>query len=163
MTRSLPRITAAIVLTAAGALIAISAFALVVARAVISLRPDLAVRPSDLALLNDLVPLTPFITTFAVVNLVAAVALLTGRAWADRLATAIATVATSLGAFAFVLVALGHDPFTAPTAMGSVADGLAIIGAFTAVYVAVVVALAFASEPDSGTRPAGAFSLPAAA
>ncbi|MCP6755993.1 hypothetical protein NL533_30690, partial [Klebsiella pneumoniae] len=49
----------------------------------------------------------------AIAMLVAAVALLTGRPWADRLATATATVSTSIAVVAFVLVALGHDPFSA--------------------------------------------------
>lgn len=162
MTRSLPRIAAALILAASGALIAISAFALVVARAIVTLRPDLVVRPSDLALVDDLVPLTPFITAFAVVNLIAAIALLTGRAWADRLTTAIATITTTLGAAAFVLVALGHDPFVARSSVAAATDGLAIIGSFTAAYAAVIVALAFAGDPDGGPQAVTRGSLPAA-
>src|SRR5262245_24156646 len=163
MTRSLPRITAAIILAATGALIAISAFALVVAKAVVALRPDLPIRPADLALVDDLVPLTPFVTAFAVVNVVVAIALLSGRDWADRVATAMATIATTLGAAAFVFVALGHDPFTARSVADSATDGLAIIGSITAAYVAVVIALAFAGAPAGGTQPAQARSVTAAA
>jgi hypothetical protein len=162
MTRSIPRISAAILLAASGALIAITALALVVAKAVVALRPDLPVRATDLALVDDLVPLTPFVVGFAVANLVVAIALLTGREWADRVATALGTVVTTLGAAAFILVALGHDPFAARSAIGAAADGLAIIGSFTAVYVAVVVALAFAGAPD-GEPQTRLHSLPAAA
>jgi hypothetical protein len=162
MTRSLPRITAATVLAITGGLVAISAFALVVARAVLALHPELAVRPTDLALLDDLVPLTPFISAFAVANVVAGIALLTGRAWADRLATAIATIATSLGSFALVLVALGHGP-AVHDGIDTVAEGLAIIGTFTTAYVAVIVALAFAGAPEAAPRPTVRAGLPAVA
>ena len=154
MTRSFPRIAAAVSLAAVGAVLAISTFALVLARAVV-VAGVAPVRPADVALLDDLVPVTPFIAAYGVVNLVAALALLTGRPWADRLATATATVSTSLGVGAFVLVTLGHDPFTTGSTIAAAADGLAMIGTFVAANVVALVGLAFAGEPaDDRTRAA---------
>ena len=106
MTRSFPRLAAAAVLAAGGAHHR-------------RLRPRHRRRegrhrrrparrrdpPADVALLDDLVALAPFVAAFALADLVAALALAAGRSWADRLATAVATVATSIGAVAFVLVA----------------------------------------------------------
>ena len=163
MSRSIPRLTAAALLAMSGAAIATVAFALVVARMVIAAGiPGVHVQASDVALLDDLVPLTPFVATFAAANLVVALALVFDRPWAERVATAIATVATSLGAVAFVLVALGHDPFSARSSIAAVGDGLGIIAAFIATYGIVIVALALAGEPARHGRTLGR-SLPAAA
>jgi hypothetical protein len=156
MTRSLPRIAAAAVLAAGGALVAITVFGLVVAKFVIA--SGVPISPADAALLDDLIQLAPFMAAFAAASLVAAFALLTGRDWAHRLATAIATVATSIGAFAIVLVVLGHDPFTNRTSMASAADGLGILAFFTGLYAAVLVALSFSATSE---RPAPAHPLAA--
>jgi len=153
MTRSFPRVLAFVMLATVGSVVAISTFALVMARAVVAagLAP---VRAADIALLDDLVPLIPFIAAYGVANLVAALALVTGRPWADRLATAIATISASVGVVAFVLVGLGHDPFSSTSTVSAAADGLGIIGTFVVTNVVAIVALAFAGEPAADrTRP----------
>jgi hypothetical protein len=163
MSRSTPRLAAAAILALSGVAILLVTLGLVAARLVIA-SGDLRVHVSaaDAALIGDLAALSPFITAFAVAGLVSAVALASGRDWGDRLATAVATVATSIGAFALVLVTLGHDPFTDGSRIGASADGLGVIAAFIAVHVAVIAALAVAEAP--ARRPAQhRWSIPGAA
>lgn len=162
MSRSIPRLTAAALLAISGITIAVMAFAIVVAKAVIATGlPGVHIRPSDVALLDDLVPILPFVATYAAVNLVAALALTFGRSWADRIATAVATVAVSFGSFAFVLVALGHDPFSSRSTIAAAGDGLGIIAAAIAFYGAVLVALAIAGDAEEGSPAPERRSLPA--
>ena len=141
MTRSLPRLAAAAVLAIGGSLIAVSALGMVAAK--VALANGFHVRPADAALLDDLVALAPFAAAFAAASLIAALALLSGREWGDRLATAIATIATSIGLFAIALVVLGHDPFTTGDSITAAANGMGILAVFTAIYVTVIVALSF--------------------
>ncbi len=141
MTISFPRLAAATLLFVGGAVVAISAFGIVVARIVIASGVPVAISPADIALLDDVAQLTPFVGAFAVANVVAGIALVGGSAWADRLATSVAAAAVGIGAFAMVLVILGHDPVAA-VASDRALDGLGILGTFVALYGAVIVALA---------------------
>jgi hypothetical protein len=163
MTRSTPRIIAAAILAVSGATVLITALGLAAAKMVIaSGDPRVHVSAADALLLADLVALTPFITAFAVANLASALAIALGREWGDRLGTALATVATSIGVVAFVLVTLGHDPFTDGSRFASSADGLGVIAVVTGLYVAVIVALAVAGTPDRRPAPQR-WSIPGAA
>lgn len=142
MTVSFPRLTAAVLLIVAGGIVALTAFGIVVARIVIATGVRASVTPADVALLDDLVQVVPFVAAFAVANLVAAVGLIVGSPWADRLASTLAAAAVGIGLFAMSLLILGHDPF-ASVQSDRALDGLGIAGAFAATYGTVIVALAF--------------------
>jgi hypothetical protein len=163
MTRSTARSIAAAILAASGVAVLVATLALAAAKLVIaSGDPRVQVSAADAALLGDLVALTPFFTAFAVASLVSALAIALGHEWGDRLGTALATVATSVGTFAFVLVTLGHDPFTDGSRLASSANGLGVIATVTGLYVAVLVALAVAGTPDRRPTPQR-WSIPGAA
>ena len=140
MTISFPRLTAAALLFVGGGIVAISAFGIVVARMVIAAGLPAPVTANDVALLDDLVQVMPFVGAFAVVSLVAAVGLVAGSSWADRLGTTLAAAAVGIGLFGMILLILGHDPF-AMVPSDRALDGLGILGAFTALHGAVIGAL----------------------
>jgi hypothetical protein len=146
MTTSFPRVAAAALLFIGGSVVALAAFGIAVARLLVAAGLPVVVTPADVALLDDLAQLVPFIGAFAVVNFVAAAALVSGSPWADRLATIVSSVAIGVGLFGMTLLILGHDPF-ATTASGRALDGLGIIGGFAFLYCAVIVALAFGGKP----------------
>lgn len=141
MTTSFPRLTAAALLVAGGGIVALSAFGIVVARIVIAAGLRTPATPADVALLDDLVQLMPFVGAFAVANLVAAVGLVVGSSWADRLASTVAAAAVGILLFGMTLLILGHDPF-ASVPSDHALDGIGILGAFASLYGAVIVALA---------------------
>jgi hypothetical protein len=155
VTTSFPRLIAATLLLAGGGIVAISAFALVVARIVIAAGLPVSVSPSDVALVDDLVQLVPFIGAFAVANLVAAVALVAGSAWADRLATIVAAGAVGIALFGMILLVLGHDPLASAPSDHAL-TGLQVLGAFAGLYGAVVVALAFDGKAAVVSNPSQA-------
>lgn len=142
MTISFPRLTAASLLLVGGVIVALSAFGIVVARIVIAAGMPATVTPNDVALLDDLVQLVPFVGAFAVASLVAAIGLVGGSSWADRLATTLAAAAVGIGLFGMILLILGHDPFATVPSDRAI-DGLGIMGAFAALYGVVIVALGF--------------------
>jgi hypothetical protein len=141
MTISFPRLTAAALLLVGGGIVALSVFAIAAARLAIAAGLRVPATPADIALLDDLVQLAPFVGAFAVANLVAAIALVVGSPWADRLASTLAVAAVGIGLFGLILMILGNDPFTTVPS-GRLLDGLGIMGAFTGLYGAVIVALA---------------------
>ncbi len=146
MTISFSRITAAALLLVAGVVVALTAFGIVVARLVVAAGLPPAVTPTDIALLDDLAQLTPFVGAFAVASIVAAVGLASGSPWANRLATIVSAAAVGAGLFGITLLILGHDPFAAVQS-GRAVDGIGIVGAFSLLYGAVVIALAFDGKP----------------
>ncbi len=139
-TVSFPRFAAAALLCVGGAVVAVSALGIVVARIAIAAGVPVAISPADLALLDDVTQLMPFVGAFAVANIVAGIALVSGSSWADRLATTVAAAAAGIGVFDMILVILGHDPFAA-AASDRALDGLGILGTFVALYAGVIVAL----------------------
>ena len=141
MTISFPRFAAAALLFVGGAIVAFSAFGIVVARIAIASGVPVAISPADVALLDDVAQLMPFVGAFAVANVVAAIALVSGSSWADRLATTVSAVAVGIGLFAITLLIVGRDPFDA-VAWNRALDGLGILGTFVALYGAVIAALA---------------------
>lgn len=83
MPSSRSHLFASAVLALGGSLVAVTALAIAVARAVVQAGlPGVVAKPGDVALLGDLFAVLPFIVTFAVANLAAAVGLATGHAWA---------------------------------------------------------------------------------
>jgi hypothetical protein len=143
------RIVAGTLLVAGGFVVAVSALAVVLARLLVG--AGMVVRPADAALLDDIVAILPFVIAFAVANLVAAYGLATGKGWAEGLAVGSAVVAVTVGALGLLLVIVGRDPFAPVGSPGSGADGIGILGAFTIVYLAVIVALRVARAPRSIT------------
>ena len=141
MTISFPRLTAATLLLVGGSIVALSAFAILVARFAIAVGMRTPATTAELALLDDLIAVAPFVGAFGVASLVAAIALLVGSPWADRLATTLAAAAVVLGLFGVTLLLLGNDPFAAVPSDRAL-DGIGIMGAFAGLYGAVIVALA---------------------
>ncbi len=146
MTISFSRLTAAALLLLAGVIVALTAFGIVVARVVVAAGLPPVVTPADVALLDDLAQLAPFVGAFAVASIVAAVGLVSGSSWADRIATIVSAAAVGAGLFGIALLILGHDPFAAVQS-GRALDGVGIFGAFSLLYGAVIVALAFDAKP----------------
>jgi hypothetical protein len=146
MTTSYSRVAAAALLLVAGVIVALSALGIVVARLAVAAGLPRAVTPADVALLDDLAQLAPFVGAFAVTNIVAAVALVSGSPWADRLATIVSAAAVGAGLFGITLLILGHDPFAAAQT-GQALDGVGILGTFSVLFGAVIVALAFDGKP----------------
>ncbi len=140
------RIVAGVLLTTGGFVVAVSALAIVMARLLVA--GGMVVNASDAALLEDLTALLPFIVAFALANVVAALGLLGGRAWADNAAIGSAAVAVAIGTVGLLLVVVGRDPFgpSASTA-GPTADGIEMLAGFTLLYLAVIVSLVAARAP----------------
>ena len=152
MTSSFPRFLAGLILVAGGALTGLTAFGIVVARWAIDLK-DIAISASDAALLDDMVALTPFVGAFGLVAVIAGFALLIDHPKADVAALAVAGSATAVGLAGLALLVLGNDPFAAvPSDQGL--EGLQIVGTFTAIFAAVVVAVVVARA--AGGRPSNA-------
>ena len=140
------RVVAGVLLTTGGLLVAVSALAIVLARILVA--GGMVVRPGDAALLEDLTALLPFIVGFALANVVAALGLFGGRAWADNAAIGSAAIAVAIGTVGLLLVVVGRDPFgPAASAAGPSADGIEMLAGFTLLYLAVIVSLVAARAP----------------
>lgn len=134
-----PRIAASVLLVLGGLVIAVSALAIGMAKAMVD--AGIAARPADVALLNDLVAVLPLVVGFAIVDLAAAAGLARGRAWGSTIASIAAGIAVVIGSLGLVLVVAGGSPFAGGASRAGEADGVAIIGAFVGLYMAVLVAL----------------------
>ncbi len=152
MTSSFPRFLAGLILVAGGALTGLTAFGIVVARWAIDLK-DIAITAADSALLDDMVALTPFVGAFALVAVIVGFALLIDHPKADVAALAVAGSATAAGLAGLALLILGNDPFAAVPSDQAL-EGLQIVGTFTAIFAAVVVAVVVARA--TGGRPSNA-------
>ncbi|HEV8403078.1 MAG TPA: hypothetical protein VGQ31_08595 [Candidatus Limnocylindrales bacterium] len=148
------RAIAAVLLAAGGFVVGVTVLALALARILVD--GGLPVRPADAAVLDDLIPMLPLIGAFAVVNVIAAVGLLLDRAWAAGLAVAAALVAVAIGATALILLALGADPLAPASTGRSSADGFGIVGLFTVLYLAVIVAVSTPGWSQRGSSGAAA-------
>jgi hypothetical protein len=149
VTISFSRLTAATILLVAGVVVALTAFGVVVARLAVAAGLPPAVTPADIALLDDLAQLVPFVGAFAAASIVAAVGLVSGSSWANRVAAIVSAAAVGAGFFGITLLILGHDPFSAVQSSRAL-DGVGIVAAFSLLYGAVFAALAFDGKP--GTR-----------
>jgi hypothetical protein len=154
MTTAPARAVASLLLFAGGTVVAVTALAIVIAKLLVD--AGMAVTPGDAALLADLLGILPLVIGFAVITLVAAAGLVAGASWAARLAFVSALVAVAIGGFGLVLMVLGGDPATLLTSPASMASGLGITAAFTAVYLLVIVALAAAPSPRTSISGAAA-------
>lgn len=146
---------AAGVLALGGGVLAVGALAIVVARVVLDAGlPGVHATPEDLALLADLIAVLPFVVTFAVVNVVAAIGLATGRPWATGVARWVTAVAVATGLAGLLLLIAANGPVPATqVAQASDPNGFAIVSCFVSLYAWAAVALRF---PDEPRRPATA-------
>lgn len=134
------RVAASVLLLVGGFVVAVTALGIWIADLLV--QGGMAVTPADADLLSDLVAVLPFFAAFAIVNVIAAIGLLTSADWADALATSAGTIATAGGGLGLLLVVAGRDPF-APSAGHAVSpDGLGILLVFTGLYAIVLFALA---------------------
>jgi hypothetical protein len=139
------RAVAGAILLVGGIIVAVSALSVILARTLVV--AGMPIRSADAALLDDVVAVLPFVLAFAGANLAAAVGLLNGRRWADRVALGSAVVAVVVGGLGLLLVVVGRDPFAPVGSPGSNADGIGILSAFIAMYLVVVFALLAARAP----------------
>lgn len=143
------------VLALGGGLLAVTALAIAVARTVLSAGlPGVVAKPEDVALLGDLFAVLPFILTFAIANLAAAVGLATGRDWALRVARWVTGVAVAIGLLGLMLMIAGNGPVPATQAAhASDPDGFAILSFFVCLYAWAAIAVRLPEDPG---RPLGA-------
>ena len=139
MTSSFPRFLAGLILIAGGTLTGLTAFGISMARWALS-ASTVAISASDSLLLDDMVALTPFVGAFALVAVIVGIALLIDHPNADIAALAVAGSATAVGIAGLALLVLGSDPFSVIPS-GRALDGFQIVGTFTAIFAAVVVAV----------------------
>jgi hypothetical protein len=132
------RIVASLALLAGG-FVGVTILAIVLAQALVT--AGATVRPADAALLADLIPLLPFIAGFAIASLAAGLGLLLGQARAETLAVGTSVLAVAVGVIGLTLLVVGRDPFASTARATATADGIAIVGTFTLLYGAVIVAL----------------------
>ena len=139
------RLVAATLLTGGSLVVGVAALAVVLAKVLVD--QGMAVRPADVLLLNDLISVLPLVLVFVVTGFAAAAGLILGTSWSDDLAFGTATVAVAIGAIGLILLSVGRDPFASTVTARSTNDGIGIIGAFTVLYLFVIVAVAVARLP----------------
>jgi len=139
------RVIASILLIGGSLFVGVTSLAIVIAKLLVG--AGMATDPSEAVLISDLIAVLPFIVAFAIPGFVAAAGILVGKSWADDVALGTAIVAVVVGAMGLILLAIGRDPFASTAAARSTNDGIAIIGAFTALYLFIIVAVAVARLP----------------
>jgi len=139
------RALAGILLIAGSLVVGVTSLAIVIAKLLID--AGMATDPSEALLLSDLIAVLPFIVAFAIAGFVAAAGILAGKSWADDVALGTAIIAVVVGAIGLILLSIGRDPFASTASARSTNDGIAIIGAFTALYLFIIVAVAVARLP----------------
>jgi hypothetical protein len=153
---------AAALLTLGGLLTALTALAVVFAR--MAVEAGFAVEPADRLLLEDLTALLPLILGFVIVDIAISIGLVGGRTWAVTSGSVLALGVVALGGCVLAVILLGSDRLLAGGLRAAEADGLGIVGGFTAIYLFVLVALRFDGLPTGraarsieGPRREGAF------
>ena len=139
------RAVASILLIGGSLLISVTALAVVMAKLLVD--AGMAVSPSDALLLGDLFAVLPFVIGFAVAGFIAAVGLFAGKSWSDDLAFGTAIVAIAVGSIGLILLVIGRDPAASAESVRSTTETIAVIGAITALYLSVIVAVAVARLP----------------
>ena len=149
MTLHPARAAASILLIVGSLIVGVTALAIVMAKFLV--RAGMAISQSDAVLLGDLITVLPFIVGFALVGFAAAAGLLIGKSWSDDLAFGTAITAVAVGATGLILLSIGRDPFASTVSVRSTNEGIGIIGAFTVLYLFVIVAVAVARLPRHTT------------
>jgi hypothetical protein len=139
------RIVASVLLITGSVFVGVMALAILLAKLLVE--AGMAISPSNALLLADLITVLPFVAVFAVVGVVAAAGLLRDKPWSDGAALGTAIAAVIVGATGLILLAVGRDPFASTASARSTNDGIGIIGAFTALYLFIIVAVAVARLP----------------
>jgi len=150
MTLHPARVVASVLLIAGSVFVGVMALAIAMAKILVV--AGMAISSSNALLLADLITVLPFVAGFAVVGIVAAAGLVRGKRWSDTLALGTAIAAVAVGAIGLTLLSIGRDPFASIASARSTDDGIGIIGAFTAIYLFVIVAVAVARRPRTSTR-----------
>ena len=141
MSRSFPRLSAAILLAVGAIATGLVAFALAVADTVIS-TGRFPVRPVDAATLDSLASGTLPLGIFAAIGVVAAMALVLRTPRSKALAMIVAGIGVAIGVVGLAAVLLAGGPFaTMPSTR--VLDGIELIGVFALIYLGAFVALLF--------------------
>ena len=147
------RVVASVLLITGSVFVGVMALAIVMAKFLVE--AGMAISPSNALLLSDLITVLPFVAVFAVAGVVAAAALVHGKDWSDTLALGTATPAVAVGAIGLTVLSIGRDPLASTASSRSTDDGIGIIGAFTALYLLVIVAVVVARLPrHTSTRHA---------
>ena len=153
---------AAALLTLGGLLAALTAIAIVFAR--MAVEAGFAVRPADRLLLEDLTAVLPLILGFVVVDIAIALGLVGSRTWAVASASVLALGVVVLGGSVLAVILLGSDTLPGGGPRAAEADGLGIVGGFSAIYLFVLITLRFegllsgrASRSIEGPHREGAF------
>ena len=147
------RVIASVLLIAGSAFVSVMALAVVIAKLLVI--AGTAISPADALLLGDLVTVLPFVALFAAAGVLAAAGLLGGKRWSDDLALGTAIAAVAVGAIELILLSVGRDPFASTASARSTDDGIGIIGAFTVLYLFVIVAVAVARLPRHSSTATG--------
>ena len=142
MARHPARVVASVLLITGSVLVGVIALAIVMAKLLVD--AGMAISQSNALLLSDLITVLPFVALFAVAGVAAAAGLLRGKRWSDDLALGTAISAVAVGTIGLSLLSIGRDPFASTASARSTDDGIGIIGAFTALYLLVIVAVAVA-------------------
>jgi hypothetical protein len=152
LTANTTRYIAGAALVLSGAIGAVIALAIAAVRILVA--QGMAVTPADAALIEDLVAVLPFIVTFALGALVAALGVLQGRVWADRLGTGIGVVGATVAAVGLLLIGVGRDPLATNVAAVGPVDGLGILAVVFAIHVLAVAAISLAAGVETARRRA---------
>ncbi len=143
------RVIASVLLIAGSVFVGVMALAVVIAKLLVV--AGMPISPSNALLLADLITVLPFVALFAFAGVVAATGLVRGKSWADDVAFGTAIAAVAVGAVELILLSVGRDPFASTASARSTDDGIGIIGAFTVLYLFVIVAVAVARPRHSST------------
>jgi hypothetical protein len=152
LTANTTRYIAGAALVLSGAISGVLALAIGTARILVA--QGVAVTPADAALIEDLVAVLPFIVAFAFGAVVAAIGVLQGRVWADRLGTGIGVVGGTVAALGLLLMGVGRDPLTANAAAAGPVDGLGILAAVFVIHALAVMAISLAAVGEAASQPA---------
>ncbi len=147
------RVVASVLLTAGSVFVSVMALAIVIAKLLVV--AGMPISSSNALLLADLITVLPFVALFAVAGVVAATGLVRGTSWSDDLAFGTAIAAAAVGAIELILLSVGRDPFASTASARSTDDGIGIIGAFTVLYLFVIVAVAVARLPRHSSTATG--------
>jgi hypothetical protein len=151
MTPTRPQIAAAALLTINGLLAGTTALAIAIAGQAVA--AGIPVQPGDALLLADLLAVLPFIVAFVTINLATASGLATGRAWAIAAGSVLSLGSVAMGTLGLLLLVLGGDPATLTgTSHAAQADGLGLVGLFTGLNLAVLLALRVDERPNRQPR-----------
>ena len=151
-TANIARYIAGAALVLSGTIGAVLALAIGTARMLIA--QGVAVTPADAALIEDLVAVLPFIVAFALGAIVAAMGVLQGRVWADRLGTGIGIVGGTVAALGLLLIGVGRDPLAANAAVTWPVDGVGILAVAFVIHALAVMAISLAAGGETASRPA---------